>query len=138
MARVLRIGGRGLVYVWAKDQKNNKKLSSYLKQNRKNLRDNIDCNSDLNSNISTLAADNIGCVKNEFSLPVHVNRTQFEHEDLLVPWKLKTNKEKVFYRYYHVFKEGELENLFLSVADVKVIKSFYDQGNWCILFEKIN
>ena len=35
MSRVLSVGGRALIYVWAKDQKK-KEMSSYLKQNKKN------------------------------------------------------------------------------------------------------
>ena len=35
MSRVLCVGGRALIYVWAKDQKK-KEMSSYLKQNKKN------------------------------------------------------------------------------------------------------
>jgi hypothetical protein len=38
MMRVLKVGGKVLVYVWAKDQKKEKEMSSYLKQNKKNLR----------------------------------------------------------------------------------------------------
>lgn len=43
-----------------------------------------------------------------------------------------------FLRYYHVFEEGELENMCGLIKDARVIKSFYDQGNWCVIIEKIN
>ncbi|XP_039282527.1 alkylated DNA repair protein alkB homolog 8-like [Nilaparvata lugens] len=69
----------------------------------------------------------------EFSLPVHNNRTQFKHDDILVPW---TNKKETFFRYYHVFKEGELEELCSFVPEIKVEKVYYDQGNWCVVFVK--
>ena len=39
--RVLEPGGKFLVYVWAKDQRK-EELSSYLKQNKKNLKPNND------------------------------------------------------------------------------------------------
>ncbi len=91
------------------------------------------------------------------ALPVHVNRTQFEAQDILVPWHLRNKgsskencclangdgkdsngqqNEEVFYRFYHVFHEGELESLCEQVADTKVIHSYYDKGNWCIIFVK--
>ena len=71
-------------------------------------------------------------------LPVHENRTDFKHNDLLVPWKKKEGDES-FHRYYHVFEEGELENLLKSALTKTsfVIESmYYDQGNWCAIFKK--
>ena len=78
------------------------------------------------------------------NLPVHVNRTEFKQQDMLVPWQLK-GKNKVetvkpdntFHRFYHVFKKGELELLCSKVQDCKVIHSYYDQGNWVVVLEKI-
>lgn len=42
----------------------------------------------------------------------------------------------VFHRYYHVFQQGELEQLSGQVAGVKVQSSYHDQGNWCVILEK--
>ncbi|NXQ93461.1 ALKB8 protein, partial [Sagittarius serpentarius] len=92
-------------------------------------------------------------------LPVHTNRTSFHSQDLLVPWHLKGgtkmkgesvdtllfpagSKEPqqlspVFHRYYHVFCEGELEAACRSLDCVRVQKSYYDQGNWCVVLEKL-
>ena len=54
---------------------------------------------------------------------MHENRTNFKHNDLLVPWKNKSDEE-TFHRFYHVFEEGELESL------------MYEQGNKCVIFVK--
>lgn len=36
-------------------------------------------------------------------------------------------------RFYHVFKENELNSLIsVSCPDVNVYKTYYDHGNWCI------
>ncbi|NXT50281.1 ALKB8 protein, partial [Pluvianellus socialis] len=91
-------------------------------------------------------------------LPVHTNRTSFHSQDLLVPWHLKGGAKKkgesggtvfhagskesqelspVFHRYYHVFCEGELEAACRSLDCVRVQKSYYDQGNWCVVLEKL-
>ncbi|NWI88572.1 ALKB8 protein, partial [Pitta sordida] len=92
-------------------------------------------------------------------LPVHTNRTSFDSQDLLVPWHLKGGTKKkeesidtvlvpagtrelqelspVFHRYYHVFCEGELEATCRSLDCVRVQKSYYDQGNWCVVLEKL-
>ncbi|NWS56606.1 ALKB8 protein, partial [Chunga burmeisteri] len=93
------------------------------------------------------------------TLPVHTNRTSFHSQDLLVPWHLKGGTKKkgenvdtvlfpagskesqelspVFHRYYHVFCEGELEAACRSLDCVRVQKSYYDQGNWCVVLEKL-
>ncbi|XP_018543433.1 alkylated DNA repair protein alkB homolog 8 [Lates calcarifer] len=42
----------------------------------------------------------------------------------------------VFHRYYHVFQQGELEQLCAQAAGVKVQSSYHDQGNWCVILEK--
>ncbi|XP_037534400.1 alkylated DNA repair protein alkB homolog 8 [Nematolebias whitei] len=42
----------------------------------------------------------------------------------------------VFHRYYHVFEQGELEQLCAQVAGVQVKTSYHDQGNWCVVLEK--
>ncbi|XP_014848476.1 alkylated DNA repair protein alkB homolog 8 [Poecilia latipinna] len=42
----------------------------------------------------------------------------------------------VFHRYYHVFQQGELEQLCIEVTGVKVQTSYHDQGNWCVILKK--
>jgi len=129
MWRILEVGGRFLVYVWAKDQKK-KEMSTYLKQNKNNFKKQ-------SQDPVPDGKDETG----EFGLPVHVNRTQFKHQDVLVPWKLKQSEEqggdKEFKRFYHVFEEGELEKLVLQVEGLIVLESYYDQGNWCCIARKV-
>lgn len=78
-----------------------------------------------------------------FQLPVHENRKEFKYNDLLVPWKLKNKSEErqeengVFLRYYHVFEDNELENLFKTISEVEIISSYYDQGNCCVLIKRV-
>lgn len=42
----------------------------------------------------------------------------------------------VFHRYYHVFQQGELEQLCAQVSGVQVKSSYHDQGNWCVVLQK--
>lgn len=143
IVRILRPGGQALIYVWAKNQLKDEKSSNYLKTNK---------NKDLSSgkvcdNIRSVEFNNIKEANGEkntdfsISLPVHVNRTQFKHEDMLVPWKLKQKSDEsevpTFLRFYHVFSEGELESLCEQIPNITVIKSYYDQGNWCVILEKM-
>ena len=120
--RILKINGSGLIYAWARDQEINANPSTYLQTDK----------------------SEIGALNEEFTtnvnlrLPVHENRTNFKHNDLLVPWKNKSD-EATFHRFYHVFEEGELESLMyeaLGKDKIEIESLFYDQGNWCVIFVK--
>lgn len=137
MIRILRPQGKALIYVWAKNQEVQNE-SNYLKQKyRKNRKD-----QDPKKEFDVTSFENL-------PLPVHTNRTQFEHTDLLVPWKLKASKSKsnnendskddnpkTFLRYYHVFEEQELEKMCSQFENILIVKSYYDQGNWCVIIQK--
>lgn len=125
MSRILVTGGKGLIYVWAKNQAKGTK-SSYLRQNKRN-------------NKSDVPIDTSKKVEFFDGLPIHTNRTQFSHSDMLVPWKLKdetSDQKETFLRFYHVFEENELVELCHKISSINVIDTYYDQGNWCVIFEK--
>ena len=136
MVRILRIGGQALIYVWAMEQEKDGVKSNYLKNYTGNTsvtndHPNKNCNS---SDTSAIAGPSI-------NLPVHVNRTQFKSQDMLVPWHLKakdslTQQEEVHYRYYHIFRGEELKNLVAELEGVIVKDFYYDRGNWCIILQK--
>lgn len=43
-----------------------------------------------------------------------------------------------YHRYYHVFRENELNSLIHDfLGNLHVISSFYDHTNWCIIAEKV-
>lgn len=148
MVRILRPMGRALIYVWAKNQAVQSK-SSYLLQNKRNQRkddDEVDETGHIEKNPEK--TEHVVSNNSTASLPIHTNRTQFEHTDILVPWKLK-NPSKVsnndgpndqhpitFLRFYHVFEENELETLCKQFENISIVKSYYDQGNWCVIFQK--
>lgn len=134
MARILKVGGKCLIYVWARDQFRNHEKTSYLKQDRKNRKEDATVVDEEPSQTVAIAE--------EVSLPVHKNRTQFKHQDLLVPWKSRMDESgnsdgDIFFRFYHVFEEGELQRLCSQLDYIKILKYYYDQGNWCCVFEKI-
>ncbi|KAL4230733.1 Alkylated DNA repair protein alkB 8 [Mactra antiquata] len=204
LLKILRVGGKALIYVWAMEQELNKVKSKYLKKNKNNESadtntddknnatgyhgntdvnskafelDNVtDCkenaektdeesNSDNVCNIGdkidevlNTDKENIDICDNEIEagnssentnpnmsqkLHVHVNRTQFQQQDLLVPWQLKNGKssktrnENTFHRFYHVFTKGELETLCIKAGNCRILKSYYDQGNWAVVLEKL-
>ena len=127
MLRILRPGGEALIYVWAMEQERDGVKSNYLKTTENSPKD------------EPLVEDsNPG----SSHLPIHVNRTQFKAQDMLVPWHLKaqhstTNQEQVHYRYYHIFESEELKDLMKEFDNVDVKDYYYDRGNWCIIIKKI-
>ncbi|KAG8523386.1 Alkylated DNA repair protein alkB-8 [Galemys pyrenaicus] len=175
LVRLLRPGGKALIYVWAMEQEYNKKKSKYLKENKlsqgkkkENKNDTsvqellVEQTPDVGKQNSACSApmndfQEEGCNSKKLPnsrLPIHINRTSFHSQDLLVPWHFKENagKEKpvepsgplishepgpVFHRYYHVFSEGELEVACQTLSNVSILQSFYDQGNWCVILQKV-
>lgn len=44
----------------------------------------------------------------------------------------------MLHRYYHVFREGELDNLIDKyVENLHIISSYYDRASWCVVAEKV-
>lgn len=154
VARLLRVGGRACIYVWAVEQEQDNVKSKYLRRSK--AASSQHCQPGM-SPITGVVPD----------LPVHVNGTAFEAQDVLVPWHLKKktgvaaeqrNREvdalvadsdkvpatdeismdsaQILHRYYHTFAEGELQRLCERVTGVHVVNSYYDQGNWCTVIER--
>ncbi|XP_071643774.1 tRNA (carboxymethyluridine(34)-5-O)-methyltransferase alkbh8 [Temnothorax longispinosus] len=124
MIRVLRPRGTCLIYVWAMEQRKDSSDSLYLKHGKRSKETEKVDRSGINQRISEC----------HLTLPIHENRTNFAHSDMLVPWKKKSGE--CFLRYYHVFREGELAKLCMEIPAVSIKKVYYDQGNWCVILEK--
>lgn len=59
-------------------------------------------------------------------------------QDTHIPYK---KGDEVFQRYYHLFREGELEILVQNAANnanynINILETKYDCGNWVIVFQK--
>ncbi|KAK2496757.1 hypothetical protein MC885_005709 [Smutsia gigantea] len=176
LVRLLRPGGKALIYVWAMEQEYNKEKSKYLRENRisRGKKDAINSGTsvreplvertpDVDSQDPARSVPSITEFQEGGSnsrkiinskLPIHTNRTSFHSQDLLVPWHLKGSPGKdkpvepsgpggahgpspVFHRYYHVFCGGELEAACQTLTAVSILQSYYDQGNWCVMLQKV-
>ena len=60
-----------------------------------------------------------------------------DEQEVLVPWRSGSQETQM--RYYHLFKENELEGLFeeSGAFSINSIQGGYDQGNWYVIGEKI-
>lgn len=149
---LLMFGGRALIYVWAKEQERGNKKSTYLLQQKGEVKAKNDVpfsNSVLPVHENRLLPKNTFSflyfyLANFYCIILLFFRTDFKHSDLLVPWKLNPKtpsllkeeeslaKSESYLRYYHVFQEGELVNLCSQIENISILRSFYDQGNWCV------
>lgn len=126
--RMLANEATALIYVWSFEQ-NIDKHNHYLRPNQEY------CESQSMEKL----------LLNEFELPIHKNRTPFKAQDVLVPFNItKTCKsdseqketQEVFLRYYHVYKEKELDKQIESILNCQLIDSYHDSGNWCCIVQK--
>ena len=59
----------------------------------------------------------------------------FTKADELVPWT--TTEGNTFYRYYHIYKKGELENEIARLCpDLQIQQVDWELGNWSIILMK--
>lgn len=63
------------------------------------------------------------------------SKRQFNSSDQIVPWISKEGD--TYYRYYHIYKKGELEKEIKSQCPIFNIKSIeLEKGNWCAILTK--
>jgi len=63
------------------------------------------------------------------------SKHSFTTQDVLVPWKDSLTTQ---YRFYHVYKEHELESeIYNASKDVLVKQTMYEKGNWGIVIQKL-
>lgn len=114
--RVLEPGGQACITVWAYEQQLSDEPSEYLKMRRKK------------HNVQMNRRESNG------RLRVHEGR-EFTQADMLVPFQNSDGRR--FLRYYHLFRDTELENLIIEAGGCIMKKYFYEQGNWIAYVEKM-
>ncbi|CAG5102193.1 Oidioi.mRNA.OKI2018_I69.chr1.g186.t1.cds [Oikopleura dioica] len=117
IGRILRPGGKAMVTSWAMEQTNEEgKASNYAKK------------------------ENSAKSPNSAHLPIHKARTNFEAQDVLVPFKGskegKSTDPAAKHRFYHVFIEGEMKSLAQEAGCFQEIKEVYDDGNYVLFLRK--
>jgi ubiquinone/menaquinone biosynthesis C-methylase UbiE len=83
---------------------------------------------------------------------------KYTEQDVFIPWHLQkqfnstssnttsstnnfeldtTNNERVYKRYYHLFKQGELETLVQQVPDIEsIVETHFEADNWIVVGRK--
>lgn len=73
--------------------------------------------------------------------------TEQDSQDVMVPWVLKqprkdkstaveTSGDKTFHRYYHLYRQGELE-ADINAAGGEVMEAGYEKDNWWAIAKKL-
>lgn len=114
IVRVVKPGGKVLIYVWAMEQEEKKfaqqdifvpwNLQKKFDQKNKNRK------------------------KGEKGKVI-----EGEKEDVIMNQEKDT---KIYKRYYHVFYKGELEELCKQVQNCVTIKGYFDHANWVVVLQK--
>ena len=59
---------------------------------------------------------------------------KYENQDAIIPWKMN---DKVYERYYYLFKENELDNLIRECQyDITITKSYKERDNYIVILHK--
>lgn len=61
----------------------------------------------------------------------------FTESDVFVPYT-DAHTGGTHKRYYHVFEQEELRKLCEALPGLRVQDYYYDDGNWCVQFQKIS
>lgn len=147
LARITRKGGEILIYVWAFEQDGRK-----FTQQDVLVPWNLQFKFEDKEKISKLLSDKTDTSSNageESQKDPKENQSDKgkEEEEEKKDEKIEENDEDfqlnegkktlVYKRYYHVFKNGELEELIKEVPEVQIEESFYDHANWCVRLKKL-
>lgn len=130
LTRVCKVGGTILIYVWAFEQ--HRKFAAQDVFVPWHLGDAYE-----EGNAKLVIKDGEKH-KNISQLPDESQKGKESGKEGLIETAIKdeTKQSTIYHRYYHVFKQGELEKLVAQVEDLKIKESFYDHANWCVIVEK--
>jgi hypothetical protein len=76
--------------------------------------------------------------RNSWDTTTSMSTSQDSLQSSDCPTSENTTHTTNFHRYYHVFREHELDRLIEKyVENLHIISSYYDHANWCIVAEKV-
>jgi len=123
--RILKLGGRVLIYVWAYEQENKvfKTQDVFVAWHLQDKYEESDQQKAKESPIEEESKEGSGSQSSFIE-------TAIRDED---------KRATVYHRYYHVFKEGELEELIEEgfKGKLEIRDRYYDHANWVVCCEKI-
>jgi ubiquinone/menaquinone biosynthesis C-methylase UbiE len=127
MHRILKLGGKLLIYVWAFEQDGKKYETQdvFVPWHLQKIHDKSKKEKEEQKSEETAETVPKSEESKEISEDKKIKKAENEKE-----------KEKVFKRYYHMFKENELNILINKVEGLEIVKTYYDTANWCVISQK--
>lgn len=114
-------------------QENEVLLAKEEKYDTKTVHNTIKC--DENSLNENLKQDGCGAVANRQSTIESWDNSNSSTTSLDSPTQ---GGATTHHRYYHVFREGELDSLINHhVASLHIVSSYYERASWCVVAEKV-
>ncbi|KAJ3047465.1 tRNA methyltransferase, has a role in tRNA modification [Rhizophlyctis rosea] len=119
LLRILRPGGKVLIFVWAMEQKGRRKFEAQdvfvpWHMPKRQYPANIPSSAPASQDSSQPASQ--------------TPQTTTVRED--------GDEEVVYQRYYHLFVKGELDDLVIKAGGAEIVDSGYDRDNWYIIARK--
>ncbi|ODV80236.1 S-adenosyl-L-methionine-dependent methyltransferase [Suhomyces tanzawaensis NRRL Y-17324] len=131
----LRQGGRALIYCWALEQENSRRgykdgdeqdiLIPWVLQKKQEKK----TKSKRDKQLSTISDRSEGI--NQISSSAEQNPSMNTSKDLVSESQSQTK-----YRYYHLYKRGELAEDALQCNNCEIFEEGYEKDNWWIVLEK--
>ncbi|TYZ61643.1 hypothetical protein PybrP1_001690 [[Pythium] brassicae (nom. inval.)] len=113
LVRVLRIGGRGVIYAWAHEQKANSKRQFDASKQDFMVPWNLDRRFTRKDGAGAAAAQDGGTAA-------------------------AAGEPIIVQRYCHMFKEGEVEQLVTMAGNAEVEDHYYDESNWAVVLRRVS
>ncbi|KAG7385058.1 Alkylated DNA repair protein alkB 8 [Phytophthora pseudosyringae] len=136
LLRVLRVGGRGIIYAWAHEQ---------LKGSRRRFEEGrqdfmVPWNLDKRFAFSTEDDTNTAecCEKTEKTEDTQEDPSEDGDDTADEKATTKVQERVVVQRYCHMFKQGELERLVELAGNAEVEESYYDESNWAVILRRVS
>lgn len=116
LIRVLRVGGRGVIYAWAHEQLQNSRRRFEGEKQDFMVPWNLDRRFAAKTEQAAPTAAGAGAESSEADSKAPI----------------------VVQRYCHMFKEGELEQLVEMAGNAVVLDHYYDESNWAVVLQRVS
>ena len=146
MTRITRKGGRILIYVWAFEQDGKKFTQQdvlipwhlqFKWEDSEKISNLLAEKSETGSNVGEGSQKGTKSEVSEKEEEKKEEKREGSVKDGEDDCHVNEAKKTVVYkRYYHMFKNGELEDLIKEIPELEIEESFYDHANWCVKLRK--
>lgn len=129
LLRVLRVGGRGIIYAWAHEQMKGSRRR--FEEGRQDFM--VPWNLDKRFAFSAEGESTEG---NEPKEKEEASENVTSGDSADDQTASKPQERVVVQRYCHMFKQGELEELVALAGNAEVEESYYDESNWAVVIHR--